>query len=107
MSAGAPATPLPTAPTSTTAIVAFPAALGLVCGKYIFCLPLMVTMPKAPVPPAAGGGGGAASPLASATGTAASGFEGLASPPELSVLLKQAAPRATIGASRTKENDWR
>src|SRR6266403_1622338 len=51
MSAGAPATPLPATPTLTTETTPCPAAFTWSCGRYIFCLPLTVTMPKAPVPP--------------------------------------------------------
>src|SRR4029077_16091001 len=50
-SAGAPATPLPATPTLTTEMTPCPAAFGESCGRYIFCFPLTVTMPKAPEPP--------------------------------------------------------
>src|SRR5580704_3411413 len=49
--AGAPLGP---APTSTTVTNALPFGKEASWGRYIFCCPLMVTIPKAPVPPAAG-----------------------------------------------------
>src|ERR1700682_4178034 len=53
---GAPALPLPLIPTSTTAIRAAPSGPSeeSISGRYIFCLPSTVTIPKAPVDPAAG-----------------------------------------------------